>query len=131
MTYNIYIIDDDEVYQYAVSRVLKKQPKAKGVHSFGDGEVAINYLRENIQDVDKLPDLIFLDINMPIMDGWQFLTEYKKLKDDLPKKVQIFMMSSSILDEDIMKARSIPDIKEYVVKPIGSERLKTIMETLD
>ncbi|TAH09244.1 MAG: response regulator [Sphingobacteriia bacterium] len=125
------IIDDDEVYQFTVTRTIHTQKLAKKILVFTDGEQAIQFLSDNISTNDNIPDIIFLDINMPIMDGWQFLDEYVKLKPRIGKQITIFMVSSSVDPTDIRRARAIGEISDYIIKPITPEQLKEIIEALE
>ena len=83
----------------------------------------MKYLERGTENVD----LVLLDINMPLMNGWQFLEEHEKLEEN--KKVHIVMMlSSSISNEDIKRAKDIPAIKKFIRKPLSSETIKEILE---
>ena len=66
---------------------------------------AIDFFKSNLQNVDSIPDIIFLDINMPIKDGWQFLEDFKALLSDVKKDITIYMVSSSVDDYDIKKSK--------------------------
>ncbi|MFX5957095.1 response regulator, partial [Acinetobacter baumannii] len=79
------------------------QQLAKKILVFSDGEEALNFLSANIGDNNAVPDIIFLDINMPIMDGWQFLEEYIQLKPRIGKKVTLYMVSSSVDPADTQR----------------------------
>jgi CheY-like chemotaxis protein len=126
----ICIIDDDEVYQFAITRNLQAEQLAKKILQFSDGKEALNYLSANIDNIDAIPDLIFLDINMPIMDGWQFLETYVQLKPQIGKKITLYMLSSSMDPVDTKRAKQIAEVSGYIIKPITSEQLKVIVEAL-
>jgi len=121
-------IDDDEVYQYTITRSVKTHDLAKKILVFSDGEEAMWFLIDNIANNENLPDIIFLDINMPIMDGWQFLEEYVKIKPRINKTITIYMITSSVDPVDEEYAKKISEISDYIVKPIKPEMLKEIIE---
>ncbi|MCB4797413.1 response regulator [Neotamlana laminarinivorans] len=127
---NICIIDDDEVYQFTTLQMLKKINLEKNVMAFYDGEEAINFFLDHLDETSKLPDVIFLDINMPIMDGFQFMNEYIKIKPQVGKKITIYMISSSVDPIDLEKAKNISEISDYIIKPIKRGELKSIFENL-
>ena len=99
--YNICVIDDDDIYQFTIVRILKSLKIDKKMLLFSDGEEALEFMVDNLHNNDELPDIIFLDINMPIMDGFQFMEEYVKIKPELNKKITIYMVSSSVDAVDI------------------------------
>ena len=72
------IIDDDEIYVYGVKCIMNMVDFTKDLIVFENGEDALNYFKPIMDDPDAIPDVILLDINMPIMDGWQFLDEFRK-----------------------------------------------------
>lgn len=123
---NLCVIDDDEIYQYTVEVTVKSFGLIKNIMPFADGEEAINFIVEHIENKKLLPDVILLDINMPVMDGFQFMEEYIDLK--IGKKITIYMVSSSVDQADIDRAKRISEISDYIVKPIQQERLKSIIE---
>ncbi|GGH74423.1 MAG: response regulator [Bacteroidetes bacterium] len=125
----ICIIDDDEVYQYTATKSIKSSSVVKRVLVFGDGEEAFNYLNENLGVREKLPDIIFLDINMPYMDGWEFMEQFVKIKPKLSKPITVYMISSSVVPDDIEKANSISDISDYIIKPITQQMFREILDT--
>ncbi|WP_308992545.1 response regulator [Mariniflexile litorale] len=128
---NICIVDDDDIYQYTIIKTLESLKLAKKIIVFSDGEEAIDFMMDNLNNMDELPDVIFLDINMPIMDGFQFMEEYVKIKPNIGKKIIIYMVSSSVDPIDIEKAKSITGISDYIIKPIHPGELKSILEKLD
>ncbi|MFD2917665.1 response regulator [Psychroserpens luteus] len=128
--FNICIVDDDDIYQYTVMKTLKSLELVKNIIVFSDGEEAINFMLDNINKENELPDVIFLDINMPIMDGFQFMEEYVKIKSKVGKNIIIYMVSSSVDPIDIEKAKNISAISDYIIKPMKPVDLKTRLEEL-
>tara|TARA_R110000850_G_scaffold46160_6_gene116320 strand:- start:186 stop:587 length:402 start_codon:yes stop_codon:yes gene_type:complete len=122
------LVDDDDVYQYTFLRQLKGTDFAKDILLFSDGELAMEFIETHINNVELLPDIIFLDINMPIMDGWEFLEEFVQLKPKVGKEILIYMVSSSIDPADIQRAKTIGDVSDYLIKPIVKEHVKAIIE---
>ncbi|WP_240927948.1 response regulator, partial [Cellulophaga sp. Z1A5H] len=98
--------------------------------TFSDGEEALNFVLKNLNDKIELPDIILLDINMPIMDGFQFMEEFVKIKPKLGKKIVVYMVSSSVDPKDIERTKKISAISDYIIKPIEIEKLKAIIENL-
>lgn len=127
----ICIVDDDDVYQYTVTRALKSDSLAKKILVFSDGEEALDFLTDNIANKPILPDVIFLDVNMPIMDGWQFLEEYVKIKPRVGKQITIYMVTSSVDPVDVDRAKKFSEISDYLVKPIQPDQIRELVATLD
>ncbi len=125
------IIDDDEVYQFTLTRIIKHHKLAERVLSFSDGEIALQFLTDNITTKENIPDVIFLDSNMPIMNGWQFIEEYANLETEIKKKVFIFMVSSLVNPAEVERARKINQISDYVIKPSRLEEVKEIIDNLE
>ncbi|MBO0593284.1 response regulator [Cellulophaga sp. E16_2] len=127
---NICIVDDDNIYQYTIVKTIKSLDFATKIITFSDGEEALNFVLKNLNDKIELPDIILLDINMPIMDGFQFMEEFVKIKPKLGKKIVIYMVSSSVDPKDIERTKKISAISDYIIKPIEIEKLKAIIEHL-
>lgn len=120
----IYIIDDDPIYQLVTKKLIEKTKLFNESRSFGNGSEALRYF-ENSGD---LPDIILLDIEMPEMDGWDFLDELLQLEERFHKEVTIYVASSSIALEDKLKAQQYPCVKDFLSKPMNLEKLKAIAE---
>jgi len=129
--YNICVIDDDDIYQFTITKILESIKLSKKILLFSDGEEALDFMVNNLYNDEELPDVIFLDINMPIMDGFQFMEEYVEIKHKLNKEIIIYMVSSSVDPVDIAKAKEISDVSDYIIKPIKAGQLRTIMAGLE
>ncbi|MBM1104521.1 response regulator [Aurantibacter crassamenti] len=127
---NFCIVDDDDIYQFTIKKTILSLNLAKNIIAFSDGEEALNYMIENLNNDKELPDVILLDINMPIMDGFQFMEEYIKIQPKIGKKITIYMVSSSVDTADIERAERISEISDYIIKPIEADKLKSIVEEL-
>jgi CheY-like chemotaxis protein len=116
------VIDDDKIYIYGLKKLISIKQLSPNLMEFYNGKEAIDFLTDP-ENLNTLPDIIFLDINMPVMDGWGFMESFVKIKPQLGKKITIYMVSSSINDEDIQRAKTISDITDYVIKPISPDTL--------
>jgi len=124
----IAIIDDDKIFQFTASKTIKSTAITDHILQFENGEDALKYIRQNVTDASKLPDYLFLDINMPIIDGWMFLDDYANLKPDLAKAMVIYMVSSSIDPRDITRAKNHQHVSDYVVKPVTREKFVQLIQ---
>lgn len=124
------IIDDDEIYTFTVKRIIARADIAEQSIFFDNGASAIHFFKENAQNGDILPELILLDINMPQLNGWQFLEEYVKLVPSLAKKTSIFIVSSSIDADDYARAKKYKEVSDFIAKPITVENLRNILAKL-
>jgi CheY-like chemotaxis protein len=122
----ICIVDDDWIYQLVIRRMIEKQTPAPQVLTYSNGQEAIDALRAAAADAEALPDVLLLDINMPVMDGWEFMDEYILLKPSLARPPRIYIISSSIAPQDHEKARSYADISGFLTKPVTEETLERL-----
>ena len=129
---HILLIDDDEINNFISIKLIKKALSNAEISSCLNGKVAIEELIE-MQKIspEKLPDFILLDINMPIMNGWEFLDEYKRLNIDTTGKSKIFIISSSVFSNDISRAKSYPLVKNFISKPLSVEKIREMLESED
>lgn len=114
----IWVIDDDNIYQIIVNKIIQKSEMFSDISSFKNGKEAINAVSNSLNS-ESFPDIILLDINMPIMDGWEFMEELQILKPSINKQIIVYIVSSSIAVEDKNKAKSYPDILGYLSKPVN------------
>lgn len=120
----IYIIDDDDIFVFVLKKLLQKTKRFEQVTDIRNGHEAIDLLIDQYENDRNLPEMIFLDLNMPILDGWQFLDEVEKLpfKDQL----KIHIISSSIDPREIEKSKEYATVKSFVSKPVTMEWLNKI-----
>ncbi|SDX45670.1 response regulator [Flavobacterium degerlachei] len=123
---NIWVIDDDPIYQILIDKIIKKAEVFSSFSSFKNGEEAINALNDSLKNMDSLPDLILLDINMPVMNGWEFMEAFALIKSLIEKPISVYIVSSSIAVEDKNKSKTYPNILGYLSKPISINDLLLI-----
>ena len=123
----IAIVDDDKIFQLTASKTIMSTKLTDKVLQFTNGEEALKFIKNNVSDIAQLPDYIFLDINMPFVDGWMFLEDYASLKPKLAKPMTIYMVSSSIDPRDVTRAKNHHDVSDYVVKPVTREKFLELL----
>lgn len=131
---NVLLVDDDPTSIFLQQHLLTDVCKYHGkIHECHNGKMALDYLENkgefiaNGTDYPK-PDLILLDINMPVMNGFEFLDAYKLLPEELKGGIVISMLTSSLNKLDREKAEKYQDVSDFITKPITSEQLFEIVE---
>ncbi|GAB3532153.1 response regulator [Pontibacter brevis] len=125
----VVLVDDDQVNNFVCESIIRNEKFADEIISFDWAEDALDYLREESdKGVASFPELIFLDINMPGMDGWTFINEYRKLPEEATANCSLFMLSSAVDRKDILTAKSNDEVKEFFSKPLSPEILNIIRE---
>ncbi|WP_109302124.1 response regulator [Aquimarina sp. AU474] len=122
------IIDDDSMYVNLVKKIIEAKKLCKNLMIFQNGMEALNYFEAILNNLDKksIPEIIFLDLNMPIMDGWEFLENFTKIENKINKVITLYIVSSSINPVDIEKAKQMNSVKDYLIKPVTIEDLEAI-----
>jgi CheY-like chemotaxis protein len=128
---SVVLIDDDSTFNFINHSILQSLSFAKKIITFENPDKAIEGLREIAsEDESEFPEMIFLDINMPAKDGWDFLDEYKRLPESLKANCRVVMLTSSISEHDMAKAREYNVIHDFVSKPLTPEKLVLLMDGL-
>lgn len=125
----ICLIDDDPIYQTITKKIIHRSETASKILSFPNGAEAIDGLTELVHRPDEFPDIIMLDIEMPVMDGWNFIEQYDKIKTIFPKEVSIYIVSSSIAHSDKEKSKSCNGILGYFTKPVTLQNVLEIAKS--
>ena len=126
----IFIIDDDSIISFLAKKTIDASNVSSKIKDFKEGSDALAFLKEFCDVVEELPDIILLDISMPVMDGWHFLEEYALLMPKMSKKNNLYMFSSSISQIDIERAKNNPLVKDYIFKPLQKQRFLEMLEEL-
>ena len=122
------IIDDDPIFVYGTKKVMKEVDFCSDVIVYNNGKEAINGLRNLVKEKKEMPSLIFLDLNMPVMDGWEFLDDFITITNNNIEKVHVYVISSSIDANDFIRARNYEIVNNYILKPITPEDLVAVLK---
>jgi CheY-like chemotaxis protein len=122
----VMIIDDNVIDLYITKRLVIKNNFGKKVLEFTTADEALKYLQDHQEELSMLPQIIFLDIYMPIMSGFEFMEAYDKLPASLKKNCTVFIISSTIDEHDIARSNKDKNITAFHVKPITKEFLNSI-----
>ena len=127
----VLVIDDDEPTNFFTQMIIEESGCTDHIKVMQSGQEALDYLAKSKQagsDASSYPspDLILLDINMPAMDGWEFLDEYKKL--NVETRIIVVMLTTSLFPEDKLRAEKIPEISGFENKPLTEEKLAAVLE---
>ena len=123
----VLLIDDDDASNYLARMVLEESGYVRNIQIAESGMEALEYLKIAKKHNDVPPDLIFLDINMPGMDGWKFIQEYKKLDKELRSKIIVVMLTTLDYRDHRMLAKTHDVISDFRTKPLTKEMLEDIM----
>ena len=123
------IIDDDEINNFICLKNIRDADFAGEAQYYLRGQDALNQLQKGLDEAsDSLPDIIFLDINMPKMNAWEFLERYIEMSPAFPRKVKLFILSSSVYRKDIDRSALYDVVTDYIIKPLSKEKLIRIKE---
>lgn len=130
----ILLVDDDKATNFLHRRTLTRMKVAEQIIVARNGVEAMEYLRKCLEPAYEpdhpCPDLILLDINMPMVNGWEFLEAYETLPPDFRDKIKIIMLSTSFQEADTERIRQFPCIRSFLHKPLTHEKVEQVMELL-
>lgn len=123
----IWIIDDDDIHQFFTKKSIEHFGPDSKISTFSNGQEALHDFNRLLPSSEQLPDIIFLDINMPEMDGWEMMDHLIKLLPQQSSKIDIYIVSSSIAASDRQRAKSYPEVSGFLIKPILPETLVHVL----
>jgi len=121
----VLLVEDNEITNFYNKHLFTKNGFVEDVQIATNGKKALDYLQG--VDIDNKPALILLDLNMPVMNGFEFLDEFKKLKEELREGIIICILTTSLHEEDLEKAKNYAFISEYCKKPLSASQIKNIL----
>ena len=125
---NLLVIDDDDINIFIIKKIVEKTGFDIEMVARNNGQQAIDYLNETVAQNKPLPRLVLIDINMPVMNGWEFIEAYETLGID--QKVDMYILSSSVYENDIEKTKSYKAVKGFISKPLSMERLTELIKAI-
>jgi CheY-like chemotaxis protein len=123
------LIDDDEVSNYLSKSLLAKFMISNGIQTVSSGMEALQFIVNYDPDLNSCPELIFLDINMPVMSGFEFLDSFRQLTFLNKENVRIVMLTNSYNEDDVEKCKEY-GVLQYVNKPLTDQKIKDLIEKI-
>ena len=125
----VFIIDDDPIHQRIAQIMISKHNLFDEYFSYTEAQKALDFLQENKKNEETLPDVILLDLNMPVIDGWDFLETFETLIKEFKKNIRVFIVSSSVDEKDVLRSKSYFAVKGFISKPLSPDIIRSIRET--
>ena len=128
---NILNIDDDDVNNFILEKLIRRLEPDVVINVCHNGEAGIDHLLNLIKKDENYHDFIFVDVAMPVMNGWEFVKKFEEIKSQLGKKIAVYIISSSVDLRDIAAAKNNLSVSDYILKPINGEQLTNVFNALD
>lgn len=123
------IIDDDPIFIYGTKRIMKEIDFCEDLLVYNNGQEALEGLTQISNLGKKVPSVIFLDLNMPIMNGWEFLDEFIQLPSNSLEQTIIYIISSSVDPRDLERVKNYKVVNNYILKPITPNDLENVLSS--
>ena len=124
----ILLVDDDNDCNYFHKKILKEMDCTESIHVVNDGAEALDFIKSCNKENNQVPELIFLDINMPRMNGWEFLEAYEKLPPAFRAQTVIVMLTTSLNPDDKERAAKLPVINGFKEKYLNVETINDVLK---
>jgi CheY-like chemotaxis protein len=125
--YSVLFIDDDKCNNIFNTRIASKSKGLDNITSLTSAKEGLNYLQKARENKNLKPDLIFLDLNMPGMNGWEFIEEYEKIDVTFTCNIKIFLLTTSINPDDVERSKSIAVVSDFLNKPLTTDLLEKLI----
>jgi CheY-like chemotaxis protein len=125
---DLLVIDYDYINIFIIKKIVEKTGYDINMVAKTNGQLAIEHLNTVLSSNQPFPHLILIDINMPVLNGWEFLEAYDNL--DVSQQVDMYMLSSSVYENDIEKAKTYKKVKGFISKPLSINRLIELFDSL-
>ena len=123
----LFLIDDDPIFVYLTRKIIASTNCRFTIKEFTDGELALRHLDEVSHQPELQPDVIFLDLSMPVMDGWEFLNEFGLVRPRLKKDISLYIVSSSISPQEVERSKSYRFVTDFLIKPLERGKIHEII----
>lgn len=123
------LVDDDDISNFVTKDAIAEAGITEEIFIAMNGEEGLKILEEKVKEKSLRPMLVFLDINMPVMDGFEFLESYSGMPEEIQDSTHIVMLTSSTDDEDVRRAK-LHTISGYIPKPLTKEKLEEVISKL-
>ncbi len=120
-----WLIDDDDIYTYGFKKLIQIKDFCDCLVGFEDGNEALNFLGDQANH-DQFPEVIFVDLMMPLMSGWDFLDAFGKIYAQLGKSIALYIITSSVDLADIERAKKYDNLSDYLIKPTNVNELRKV-----
>ncbi|MBS1523400.1 MAG: response regulator [Bacteroidetes bacterium] len=122
-------IDDDPIDHFLMKHILRGKNYFDTTTYTVYGSLVLDYIEEHKSEPEKLPDMIFVDLNMPLFSGWDFLKRMEQMQDEISKDIPVFVISSSLRPDDKATSSKYSFVQDFISKPVNSEEIERIVSS--